>query len=44
MLQDPSLSIVSVAMALGYASQTAFAAAFKKLTGLSPSGFRRLAI
>lgn len=43
MLQDPSLSIVTVAVALGYASQTAFAAAFKKLTGLSPTRFRRLA-
>ena len=43
MLCDPSLSVVSIAMALGYASQTAFAAAFKKLTGVSPSKFRRLA-
>lgn len=43
MLCDPSLSIVAVAVALGYASQTAFAAAFKKLTGISPSEFRRLA-
>ena len=43
MLRDPSLSIIAVAVALGYASQTAFAAAFKKLTGVSPSEFRRLA-
>ena len=43
MLQDPSMSIVTVAVALGYASQTAFAAAFKKMTGQSPSEFRRLA-
>lgn len=43
MLRDPSLSVVAVAVALGYASQTAFAAAFKKLTGVSPSEFRRLA-
>jgi AraC family transcriptional regulator len=43
MLRDPSTSIVAVAMALGYASQTAFAAAFKKLSGLSPSEFRRIA-
>ncbi|HRO48525.1 MAG TPA: AraC family transcriptional regulator [Hyphomicrobium sp.] len=41
MLRDPSVSVVAVAVALGYASQTAFAAAFKKLTGLSPSEFRR---
>ena len=43
MLCDPSMSVVAVAMALGYASQTAFAAAFKKLSGLSPSEFKRLA-
>jgi AraC family transcriptional regulator len=44
MLRDPSASVLSVAMALGYASQTAFAAAFKKFFGLSPSEFRRLAL
>jgi AraC family transcriptional regulator len=44
MLCDPSMSVVTVAVALGYASQTAFAAAFKKLTGLSPSQFRRQTI
>lgn len=43
MLRDPSMSVIAVAVALGYASQTAFAAAFKKLTGQSPSEFRRLA-
>jgi len=43
MLRDPSMSVIAVAVALGYASQTAFAAAFKKLTGISPSEFRRLA-
>lgn len=43
MLREPSASIVTIAVTLGYASQTAFAAAFKKLTGLSPSEFRRLA-
>lgn len=41
MLRDTDASIVSVAVALGYASQTAFAAAFKKLTGESPSDWRR---
>ena len=43
MLRDPSMSVIAVAVTLGYASQTAFAAAFKKLTGVSPSEFRRLA-
>jgi len=41
MLRDPEMSIVSVAATLGYASQTAFAAAFRKLTGETPSDWRR---
>jgi AraC family transcriptional regulator len=41
MLRDKDTSVVSVAAALGYASQTAFAAAFRKLTGETPSDWRR---
>jgi AraC family transcriptional regulator len=41
MLRDTDTSIVSIAAALGYASQTAFAAAFKRLTGETPSDWRR---
>jgi AraC family transcriptional regulator len=41
MLRDVNVSVVSVAAALGYASQTAFAAAFRKLTGETPSDWRR---
>ncbi|KRQ98092.1 helix-turn-helix domain-containing protein [Bradyrhizobium valentinum] len=41
MLRDPDVSVVSVAAALGYSSQTAFAAAFRKLTGETPSDWRR---
>jgi AraC family transcriptional regulator len=41
MLRDIDASIVSVAAELGYASQTAFAAAFRKLTGETPSDWRR---
>jgi AraC family transcriptional regulator len=41
MLRDTDASVVSVAAALGYASQTAFAAAFKRLTGETPSDWRR---
>jgi AraC family transcriptional regulator len=41
MLRDPSESIASVAAALGYASQTAFAAAFRRMTGETPSNWRR---
>jgi AraC family transcriptional regulator len=40
-LRDTDASIVSVAAELGYASQTAFAAAFRKLTGETPSDWRR---
>lgn len=41
MLRDSDASVVSVAAALGYSSQTAFAAAFRKLTGETPSDWRR---
>src|SRR6476646_439666 len=41
MLRDTDESIVSIAATLGYSSQTAFAAAFRKLTGETPSGWRR---
>ncbi|WP_213291146.1 AraC family transcriptional regulator [Bradyrhizobium sp. sGM-13] len=41
MLRDTDESVVSVAAALGYSSQTAFAAAFRKLTGETPSDWRR---
>ncbi|MGX1110269.1 AraC family transcriptional regulator [Bradyrhizobium elkanii] len=41
MLRDTGASVVSIAAALGYSSQTAFAAAFRKLTGETPSDWRR---
>ena len=41
MLRDPETSVVSIAAALGYSSQTAFAAAFRKLTGETPTDWRR---
>lgn len=41
MLRDGDEAIVSIAAALGYSSQTAFAAAFRKLTGETPSDWRR---
>ena len=43
MLRDTDGSVVSIAIALGYSSQTAFAAAFRKLTGDTPSNWRRRA-
>ena len=41
MLRDTDASIASVAAELGYASQTAFAAAFRRLTGEAPNDWRR---
>jgi AraC family transcriptional regulator len=41
LLRNTDASVVSVAAALGYSSQTAFAAAFRKLTGEAPSVWRR---
>jgi AraC family transcriptional regulator len=41
MLRDTDEPVVGISAALGYASQTAFAAAFKKLTGDTPSDWRR---
>jgi AraC family transcriptional regulator len=43
MLRTTEDSVVSIAAALGYSSQTAFAAAFRKLTGETPSNWRRRA-
>jgi AraC family transcriptional regulator len=43
MLRDTDASVISIAVALGYSSQTAFAAAFRKLTGDTPSNWRRRA-
>ncbi|MDI3560473.1 AraC family transcriptional regulator [Bradyrhizobium sp. Arg816] len=43
MLRDTDASVISVAVALGYSSQTAFAAAFRKLSGETPSNWRRRA-
>ncbi len=41
MLRDDRETVASIAAALGYSSQTAFAAAFRKLTGETPSDWRR---
>jgi AraC family transcriptional regulator len=43
MLRDTGESVASISVALGYSSQTAFAAAFRKLTGETPSNWRRRA-
>jgi len=41
MLRDPNNSVPIVAAALGYASQTAFAVAFRRVTGETPTDWRR---
>jgi AraC family transcriptional regulator len=41
MLRDPNNSVAMVAVALGYASQTAFAAAFRQVAGETPTDWRR---
>jgi AraC family transcriptional regulator len=41
MLRNTDESVVSIAVTLGYSSQSAFAAAFRKLTGEAPSDWRR---
>ncbi|MCA6122458.1 helix-turn-helix transcriptional regulator [Bradyrhizobium sp. WSM 1704] len=41
LLRDTDETVIAIAARLGYSSQTAFAAAFKKLTGDTPSDWRR---
>ena len=41
LLAQPSLSITKVGLAVGYATPSAFAAAFHKRMGMTPSEFRR---
>jgi len=41
MLRESNLSLVEVAFCAGFSSQSHFTKAFKKLTGLSPSNYRK---
>jgi AraC family transcriptional regulator len=41
MLRAPNNSVAIIAAALGYASQTAFAAASRRVTGEPPTDWRR---
>jgi AraC family transcriptional regulator len=41
LLSDPDLTVSQVALAVGYATQSAFAASFRKVVGLTPTQFRR---
>jgi AraC family transcriptional regulator len=42
LLRSPDLTLASVAAAVGYANQSAFGVAFKRETGASPAGWRRV--
>lgn len=42
MLAKPSIALTDVAQSAGYASDSAFARVFKKETGLTPAGFRKV--
>jgi AraC family transcriptional regulator len=41
LLAEPGLSIIQVALAVGYQTPSAFTASFRKATSLTPSAFRR---
>lgn len=43
MLRDDRAPIAAVSRALGYASESAFSNAFKRVTGLAPHHYRRAA-
>ncbi|MDQ0512075.1 AraC family transcriptional regulator [Ancylobacter amanitiformis] len=43
LLRDTNEAVISIAVALGYGSQSAFATAFRRLTGETPSRWRRRA-
>jgi AraC family transcriptional regulator len=41
LLADPRLPITDIALAVGYETPSSFAAAFRKVTGTTPTAFRR---
>lgn len=41
LLRDPALRITDVALVVGYETPSSFSASFRKVTGLTPSEFRR---
>jgi AraC family transcriptional regulator len=41
LLRSPGASVTSVGMALGFSEASAFSTAFRKATGMSPTGFQR---
>jgi AraC family transcriptional regulator len=43
LLADPAVSITEVGMALGFCETSSFSTAFRKVTGVTPTGFQRSA-
>jgi AraC-like DNA-binding protein len=43
MLQDPAVSVVSVAWSLGYKEASAFSRAFRRWSGMTPTDWRQAA-
>jgi AraC family transcriptional regulator len=41
-LSDPDMSISEIAVAVGYATPSAFSASFRRIVGMTPSDFRRV--
>jgi AraC family transcriptional regulator len=41
LLAHPELPVTEIALAVGYETPSSFAAAFRKITGVTPSAFRR---
>lgn len=41
LLRDPALRVTDIALAVGYSTPSAFSASFRKVTGMTPTDFRR---
>jgi AraC-like DNA-binding protein len=41
MLRDPAIPVISIAWSLGYADASAFSRAFRRWSGMTPSGWRK---
>jgi AraC family transcriptional regulator len=41
LLDNPTLRVTDIALAVGYSTPSAFAASFRKVTGMTPTDFRR---
>jgi AraC family transcriptional regulator len=42
LLADHALSVSEIALAVGYATPSAFTASFRRRVGITPTGFRRV--